>query len=141
MGRRAAGAQLKHWASRRFRTFFAGDAMTPGGFRKLALGHPEAVESSHMNHPDFRIGKRVFATLGYPSHEWGMVKLTPLQQSQFVAAFPSVFVPAPGKWGLDGSTRVNLRSATMRALRPALFEAWRNAAPPALVARVAKEAK
>ena len=115
--------------------------MTPDGFRKLALSLPEAVESSHMNHPDFRLGKRVFATIGDPGPEWGMVKLTPIQQSQFMAAFPSTFIPVPGKWGLGGSTNVKLRSATIRALRPAMREAWRNAAPLALVARVAKEAK
>ena len=115
--------------------------MTPDAFRKLALSFPEAVESSHMDHPDFRVGKRVFATLGYPTREWGMVKLTPLQQSQFMAAFPSIFVPAPGKWGLGGSTIVKLRSATTRVLRPAMFEAWRNVAPPALVARAAKTDK
>jgi hypothetical protein len=115
--------------------------MTPDGFRKIALSLPDAIESSHMNHPDFRLGKRVFATLGYPSHEWGMVKLTPLQQSQFMAAFPSVFVPAAGKWGLGGSTNVRLRSATIRALRPAMFEAWRNIAPEALVTTLAKRTK
>jgi hypothetical protein len=115
--------------------------MTPEAFRRLALSFPEAVEASHMNHPDFRLGKRVFATLGYPSHEWGMVKLTPLQQSQFMAAFPAVFVPAAGTWGLGGATSVRLRSATIRALRPAMFEAWRNIAPTVLVARVAKKAK
>lgn len=111
--------------------------MTPDGFRRLALRLPEALESSHVNHPDFRVGKRVFATLGYPGPEWGMVKLTPLQQSQFMAAFPQVFVPVPGKWGQGGSTNVRLRAATVAALRPALFEAWRNVAPPALVARLA----
>lgn len=115
--------------------------MTPDGFRKIALGFPDALESSHMNHPDFRIGKRVFATLGYPSHEWGMVKLTPPQQSQFMAAFPSVFVPAAGKWGLGGATCVKLRSATIRSLRPAMFEAWRNVTSPAQVARAAKDTK
>ena len=107
--------------------------MTPEGFRKLALSLPEVIESSHMNHPDFRVGKRVFATLGYPGHEWGMVKLTPLQQSQFTAAFPTTFVPVPGKWGAGGSTNVRLR--------PAMFEAWRNVAPAALADQAAKDRK
>jgi hypothetical protein len=115
--------------------------MTPDGFRKVALGLPEVVESSHVNHPDFRVGKRVFATLGHPGPEWGMVKLTPLQQSQFTAAFPAVFVPVPGRWGLGGATNVRLRAATVRALRPALFEAWRNVAPAPLARRVAAPAR
>jgi hypothetical protein len=103
--------------------------MTADDFRKLALALPEARESAHMQHPDFRIGKRVFATLHYPDVEFGMVKLTPLQQSQFVAAYPKAFEPVPGGWGLRGATRVRLKAATRKALAPALFEAWRNAAP------------
>lgn len=108
--------------------------MTPAAFRKLALSLPEACESTHMQHPDFRVGKRVFATLDYPGPGWGMVKLTPLQQSQFVAAFPGVFRPASGAWGVRGATQVKLAPATARALRSAMFEAWRNHAPARLVA-------
>ncbi len=40
--------------------------MTPNEFRELALSFPEAIESAHMHHPDFRVGGRIFATLGYP---------------------------------------------------------------------------
>ena len=94
-----------------------------------------------MNHPDFRVGKRVFATLGYPSATWGMVKLTPLQQSQFVKAFPGTFVPVRGGWGLRGATNVSLRSATPTALRPALLEAWRNVAPAGVVGKLTKGRK
>jgi len=108
--------------------------MTPAGFRRLALDLPGAAESAHMGHPDFRVGKRVFATLGYPGAAWGMVKLTPLQQSQFMQAFPKVFSPVPGGWGLRGATRVDLKAATVKALKPALFEAWRNHAPARLAA-------
>lgn len=103
--------------------------MTPDTFRRLALELPGAHESRHVGHPDFRVGTRVFATLGYPGPGDGMVKLTPLQQSQFVAAFPDVFAPIPGGWGAKGATRVTLRRATVRALRPALLEAWRPLAP------------
>jgi len=106
--------------------------MTPAAFRRLALGLPAACEGSHMGHADFRVGKRIFATLGHPSPGWAMVKLTPLQQSQFVAAYPAAFAPVGGAWGLRGATRVELRAATPTALRPALFEAWRNVAPARL---------
>ena len=37
--------------------------MTPEAFRELALDLPEAVEASHMGHPDFRVGGKIFATL------------------------------------------------------------------------------
>ena len=115
--------------------------MTPSGFRRLALSLPETREASHMNHPDFRVGKRVFATLGYPDASWGMVNLTPIQQSQFVAAYPLVFVPVRGAWGVRGATNVKLKAATPAALRPALFEAWRNGAPASLAARHAAQSR
>jgi len=35
----------------------------PDDFRRLALSLPDVVESAHMNHPDFRVGGRIFATL------------------------------------------------------------------------------
>jgi hypothetical protein len=41
--------------------------MTPDEFRRLALALPEAVESEHMGHPDFRVRKKIFATLCRPT--------------------------------------------------------------------------
>jgi hypothetical protein len=49
-----------------------------------------------MGHADFRVGGRVFATLGWPDEQWGMVKLTPEQQKVLVQAEPAVFVPVKG---------------------------------------------
>ena len=40
--------------------------MTADDFRRIALGLPQAVEQSHMGHADFRVGGKIFATLGYP---------------------------------------------------------------------------
>ena len=37
--------------------------MTADEFRNLALQLPGALEDSHMGHPDFRIGNRIFAAL------------------------------------------------------------------------------
>ena len=109
----------------------AAQVMTADGFRRLALSLPQSCESLHQNHPDFRVGKRVFATLGYPDPTWGMVKLTPAQQRRLVALHPKVFVPVctadMGKGGL--TTNVKLSSSTRTALWPALLEAWKNTAP------------
>ena len=39
--------------------------MTADSFRRLALTMPEALEVGHMGHPDFRVGGKIFATLGH----------------------------------------------------------------------------
>jgi hypothetical protein len=110
--------------------------MTPAGFRRLALALPETSEVGHMGHPDFRVGGKIFATLGYPDDGWGMVKLTPDQQEALVSAEPSVFVPVEGGWGRGGATNVRLGAARAASLRLALATAWRNVAPRALAGRV-----
>ncbi|MCW5556846.1 MAG: MmcQ/YjbR family DNA-binding protein [Verrucomicrobiae bacterium] len=100
--------------------------MTSEAFRKLALAIPTAVELSHMNHPDFRIAGKIFATLGYPDEGWGMVKLTPEQQRLLVEKAPGVFNPCNGAWGRQGCTNVHLESATVSAVRSALGLAAEN---------------
>ena len=107
-------------------------AVTLAQFRRIALSFPEAVGSAHMNHPDFRVRGKVFATLGYPDKKWGMVKLTPEQQEEFVADEPNAFVPAKGAWGRQGCTTVLLRAAKQATLRRAILAAWLNAAPKPL---------
>src|ERR1041384_525212 len=97
-------------------------------FRRLALVLPEAVESSHMNHPDFRVGGKIFATLS-PDNTWGMVKLTPAQQADFVRSSPAVFEAFPNAWGRRGCTKVHLSAATKSILTPALVAAYGNMAP------------
>lgn len=57
-----------------------------------------------MGHPDFRVRRKIFATLGYPSAGWGVVRLTPDQQEFFVQVAPEVFVPVKGAWGRRGAT-------------------------------------
>ena len=107
--------------------------VTAEQFRRLALSFPEAFESSHVNHPDFRVrGGKIFATLAYPDKKWGMVKLTPEQQEEFVRAEPKVFEPVKGGWGRGGATSVHLKAATNGILRPAMAAAWCNAAPKKL---------
>ena len=109
--------------------------MTVSEFRKMALSFPEAVERSLMDHPDFRVGGKIFATLGYFDAGWGMVKLRPHLQEEFVKAEPNVFVPAKGYWGRRGATCVELKGAKKTALRKALFAAWLNTAPKRLAAK------
>jgi hypothetical protein len=103
--------------------------MTASEFRRLALSMPEATEAAHMGHPDFRVGGKIFATLGYPRTRFGVVMLTPEQQELFVRTEPKTFAPVPGGWGKQGSTHVLLRTARKTAVREALNVAWQNRAP------------
>ena len=102
------------------------EPMTATQFRKLALGFRGAIESSHMRHPDFRIGGKIFATLGYPDGKSGMVKLTPEQQREFVKKSPEVFHPCNGVWGERGATNVYLPAAKVGLIRAALKAARGN---------------
>ena len=80
-----------------------------------------------MGHPDFRVGGKIFATLGYPDTGWGMVKLTPEEQRIYLALDANVFVPVKGAWGLGGCTNVRLRAASEAVVHEALESAWRTA--------------
>ena len=106
--------------------------MTTATFRRLALSLPEAIEREHMDHPDFRVGGKIFATLGYPGEEFGMVKLTPDEQQAFMQQEPGVFTPCNGAWGRRGATHVRLARAKEKTVRPALKAAWLNVAPKRL---------
>ena len=115
---------------------------TPSDFRRIALSLPQTEEREHMNHPDFRVAGKIFATLAYPNRVSGfvrtnpenkdaiaMVKLTPVQQEEFVASQPAAFRPVNGAWGRKGSTHILLAKSSKRAIKEALLAAWRNYAP------------
>jgi hypothetical protein len=106
--------------------------VTPSEFRRIALRLPEAVEMSHMGHPDFRVGGKIFATLGYPSDGFGVVMLTPLDQDFFVREYPKAFAPVKGSWGKAGATVVTLRATGQRIGSTALEAAWERRAPKRL---------
>jgi len=103
--------------------------VTPNDFRRLALSFPEAAERAHMNHPDFRVRGKIFATLHYPDKSCGMVKLSPIEQEMFVRAEPAIFIPVKGAWGRKGCTSVCLKTAKRSTVRRALAAAWSLAAP------------
>ena len=108
--------------------------MTADEFRTLALALPEAVEGAHNGHADFRVGGKIFASLGVPDANFAMVKLERLEQEVAMAAAPRVYSPAAGSWGLKGSTRVYLPEAQRLDIEGSLRLAWRHLAPPRLAA-------
>jgi hypothetical protein len=102
--------------------------VTADEFREIALSLKGATEGEHMRHPDFRAHGRIFATLGYPNAEFGMVKLAPADQKQLVEAHPQAFTPVKGAWGLQGSTSVTLAAAQRDVVAQALDLAWQESA-------------
>ena len=111
--------------------------MSADDFRRIALAMTGAIESTHMGHPDFRANGKIFATLHH-DHQWGMVKLTPEQQQEFVRQHPAVFAPENGAWGRAGCTKVRLGSVAEDALGEALTLAWQNTAKPKGTAKPAR---
>ena len=106
--------------------------MTPAEFRRLALSLPEAVEGAHMGHCDFRVGGKIFATLGYPDDEHAVVILPPAEQSDYVSGAPAVFAPVKGAWGKGGATQVRLGVVSAPTMEAAVVAAWRKRAPKRL---------
>jgi hypothetical protein len=111
--------------------------MTAAEFRGIALSFPEATEGSHMGHADFRVGGKIFATLGYPNDRFAVVMLTSQDQDLLVRDHPKTFAPVKGSWGASGSTTVTLRTAGKRVIAVALEAAWRKRAPKRLLQSLA----
>jgi hypothetical protein len=95
-------------------------------FRRLALALPEAAESSHMGHPDFRLNDRIFATLSAQDKGLGVLKLSLDQQQSFITELPKIFKPVHGGWGRMGMTFVDLQQVDESILQGALNTAYNN---------------
>jgi hypothetical protein len=106
--------------------------VTAANFRRIALAFPEAVEASHFGKADFRVGGKIFATLALESEGYGVLLLTPEQQSGMVEDEPEIFSPVPEGWGRMGATRVCLKKVPRDILTSALRTAWQRRAPKRL---------
>ena len=99
--------------------------------RKAALALPEVEEKSHFDIPDFRVRKKIFATI-HQQKNLVMVKLSPEDQSVFCSYDKEVIYPVPGGWGRRGATFINLKRVKKTMFMDALTMAWKTVAPPAL---------
>jgi hypothetical protein len=115
--------------------------MTAAEFRRLALSLPDVEEREHMTHPDFRVGGKIFATLGYPDDRYGTIMVSSIDQELLLRDHPKAFKPAAGAWGRSGSTSVLLRLAPRRAVKIALEAAWNRRAPKAVSKAVPRPAR
>jgi hypothetical protein len=106
--------------------------MTADEFRALALSFPEAAEGSHFDTADFRVGKKIFATLR-ESDRRAVLKLSPDEQQLLMETGRGIFVPIKGSWGLKGWTHIILEQADAETVRHAMAFAWKSVAPKKLV--------
>jgi len=97
--------------------------MTTDEFRRIALSLPGAEELNGLGYPNFRSGRKSFATI---ENSMGVIRFTRDQQATFVAAAPEIFAPVSGGWGRSGSTVVRLAVADSATVQHALATAWRN---------------
>jgi hypothetical protein len=99
--------------------------MNAKDFRRIALSFEGAEEGSHMGQADFRVGRRIFATLPSQDKGYRNLMLTLEQQRGFVEELPEIFVPIAGGWGRMGMTHIRLAEASEDVLRGALQVAWK----------------
>ncbi len=94
-------------------------------FIDSASALPEVEEGGHMGALDFRLRKKIFATL--TSDDLAGFKLTPEVQAMLMAK-SSCFFKANGAWGDRGWTKAPLADLAPDEAEIALREAWRGCA-------------
>ena len=104
--------------------------MTLSDFRHMALSLPGAEELNGLGYPNFRVGRKSFATI---EGSMAVIRLTRDQQATVVAAAPKVFEPVSGGWGRLGTTVIRLDVADGATVQDALATAWCNVADVASV--------
>lgn len=103
--------------------------MTPADFRRIAMTMPGAEEVRQRVHSEFRVVRKIFATLEQSADFVAVIRFTPDQQAMFVEGAPSVFAPVLGREGRLGRTFVWLYAADEKLIEDALITAWSNVAP------------
>ena len=98
---------------------------TLSDFRRIALSMPETEELNGMGYPNFRTGRKSFATI---EDTMAVIRLTRDQQATFVATAPEVFAPDSSGWGRLGNTVIRLELADEATVQVAVATAWSNVA-------------
>jgi len=101
--------------------------LTIDQFRTLALSFPDTEELPHFDIPSFRWKGKIFATY-HPKDDKAMLKLTPVEQSVYVAYNDTIFMPVPGAWGAKGATFVLLAKVRKDIFKEALTAAYNGVA-------------
>ena len=102
--------------------------------RKIILSMPEAEEQQHHGHPDFRIRKRIFATL-WPDEKRAVIKVSDLSAWSHVAS--EAF--STNAWSKHGWTNVHLQHVDTDLFRELVEDSWFSVAPKVVAAKLFSE--
>ena len=91
----------------------------------------EVEESPHFDKLSFSIKKKNYLKIDEAKNSV-TVKLTPEEQSAFMAFDKSIIYPASGKWGKDGWTIIDLEKVNSDTLADAVRCSYCNVAPKKL---------
>ena len=101
--------------------------MTPDDFMDLAAGiGPDVQRKPVLDTVQYRVGAKVFATLGWPAEGWAVVKLNAGDQRKALAT-SNAFAREPGRRRNSGVTLIHLKTVDPAMLAEVLGAAWRQA--------------
>jgi hypothetical protein len=114
-------------------------SLTPERVRELVARLPGAQEGAHHGHPDFRVQKKIFATLS-EAEDRAALRLTQLEARELAQRQPRAFRLVsdrePYAW-----VSVLLEEVAEDEFGDLLEEAWRQRAPQDVAVRYAADQK
>ena len=106
--------------------------LTHADVRAIALRLPEAYEAPHFESASFRVGKKIFCTMG--ENGAGIIlKFAPEDQHNLSAGDPDHIKPVAGYWGRSGWTEVAFASLERDPFANLVRMAWAGVAPKRLL--------
>jgi hypothetical protein len=104
--------------------------------RAIALLLPEAEEGQHMDHPDFRVRKKIFMTL-WPSDDRAVVFVDPDHVESFQASDSKRF--SLNGWSKKyGALDVHLNHIGKKQFEDLVINSWERKAPKSLMTKHSK---
>lgn len=109
-------------------------SLTPDRVRQLIAQLPETEEGKHHGHPDFRVRKKIFATLSEDESR-AALRLPQIEARALAAKRPDVYRLVSDREPY-GWVSLLLATTDEKEFVDLLEEAWRGRAPEELIARL-----
>ena len=100
--------------------------------REIALSLLEAYEAAHFESASFRVGKKIFCTMG-ENGDGIILKFAPEDQYNLSEGDPEHIKPVAGYWGRSGWTQVAIATMDRGSLADLVRMAWAGVAPKRLL--------